>query len=372
MVFCPEHPPTERKFGYPRCSMGHRGQACSILALIALTVAPGCQPEFPEVSWKGRFLHVAQTAAGEVCSGSNPYQDRYVEILAHRLDIEIDEPLRFAYIETAELQDYCFQDDIRGCYYDGNAYSTTPVQTHELAHAVADRAGWMGPRAFSEGFAEAFGGDFDAGTQRLPIREVVEHFEVSPDHYYTAALFVRFLIERHGVQLLGDFMRGTERDDELVSISEDFEAVFSEPLESAFADFDGYPACSAWANHDAIVECSLPDLVWDGDVLKANVPLDCSLETVVGPFVPGPRMWDTRAFSVSEDGDYIATVTTTGTSDAGVRITRCGTCVEHVDEIVPADASGHPVRLRQGRYYVIFVADVSDISELSLSLEPAL
>jgi hypothetical protein len=325
------------------------------LSLASLVLA--CTPAFPEVTWTGEHLHVAQEAVGLVCEGSNPYQDRFVERLAEVLGVEIDEPIRFAYIERSELEEYCFQDDIWGCYYDDKAYSIFPVLTHELAHAVADRAGWDGPRVFREGFAEAFAFNNDSGVERLPIRAVVEDFAVDSDNYYTAGLFVRFLVEAYGVERFGAFMRATRRDADFGAIAASFEAHLGETLDEALDAFDAYPTCSAWENQAAIVECGMEALPWGPDGLEGTVSLDCEDAGSIGPFsVDPPEMWAARSLDVPEDGTYTISVASTSPVASGVRLTHCGDCREAVDEIFVAGAS-RSVELLAGRYFATFVAD---------------
>ena len=107
--------------------------------------------------------------------------------------------------------------------------------THELAHALADRAGWHGTRIFNEGFAEAFGFNNDSGVDRLPIRQVVENFALTPDNFYTAGLFVRFLVEDYGLDRFAEFMRATGSDDDFATVSASFEDAMGVSIEDSFA-----------------------------------------------------------------------------------------------------------------------------------------
>lgn len=296
-----------------------------------------CTPSFPDVTWMGDYLHVAQEATGLVCEGSNPYQDRYVARLAELLDVALDEPIRFAYIEREEIETYCFQEDFWGCYYDDRAYSIFPVLTHELAHAVADRAGWQGTRVFVEGFAEAFGSNNKTDVERVPIRDVVERFTFNLDNYYTAGLFVRFLVEDYGLENFAAFMRTTERDADFAAVSISFEAALGVPIESAFDAFDAYPTCSAWANQVASVECGQEPSPWGPDGLDITVALDCEEDTTVGP--NNDEMSSSRSLEITEDGTYELAVSSTSDKTSGIRLSHCGDCREAFDEIVLADTT---------------------------------
>jgi len=334
----------------------------------ALALALACTPEFPEVTWEGEHLHVAQSASGRVCGGSYAYQDLFVERLAELLGVTLDAPIRYAFVDPEEIQAYCFQDGYGGCYYDDKAYSPVPVLTHELAHAVADRAGWDGPRAFKEGFAEVFGFNSDTDVERLPIRGVIEDFVAGRDHYYTAALFVRFLVERYGLDRFGDFMLATDKDDEFSAIEASFKTHFGEPIDAAFAAFDAYPTCSAWANQAAIVECGMEPPSWDSDSTRITVSLDCGDEGTIGPFGEGSGLMSAaRTLEIAEGGVYQMTVTSTSSARNVVRLSHCGSCWEAVDKIIAA-GSTRTVELPPGRYFADFIGDVEEPMEITLYL----
>jgi len=327
--------------------------------------ALACTPAFPDITWSGKFLHVAQEATGLVCEGSNPYQDRYVERLADLLGVELDEPIRFAYIERDELDEYCFDTDLWGCYYDDKAYSIYPVLTHELAHAVSDRAGWQGTRPFVEGFAESFAFSNDVDVERLPIQQVIENFVVDPDNYYTAGLFVRFLVEDYGLDKFAEFMRRTAPDDDFAAVSASFEDAIGEPIESVFDAFDDYPTCSAYANQAAIVECSQEPLTWGPEGLDITVTLDCDADTTIGP--NNDEMSSYRSLDIAEDGTYEIAVSSTSDATSGVRLARCGDCRTPTDEIVLAGRT-RSVSLSAGRYFALFVTDVGQPADVKLLL----
>ena len=313
----------------------------------------------------GDYLHVAHEAVGLVCEGSNPYQDRYVEGVAALLGVEIDEPLRFAYIEREDLATYCFEPDLWGCYYDGKAYSMLPVMTHELAHAVADRAGWRGTSIFNEGFAEAFGFNNDNDVERLPIREVVEHFRFDVDNYYTAGLFVRFLVADYGLENFARFMRTTEREDDFATVAAAFEESLGVSIETAFEAFDDYPTCSAWANQAAIVECGQGPAQWGPGQLNITVALDCDEDTTIGP--NNDEMSASRSLEITEAGTYKISVSSSSDETSGIRLSHCGDCRQAFDEIILADTS-RALDLSAGRYFALFVTDMGQPAEVTLQL----
>ena len=328
-----------------------------------------CTPDFPEPIWKGEFLEYASTVEGEVCAGSWTVQDRYVETLAKLLGTTIDAPLNYAYISESERQQYCFDSDLLGCYYENKAYSKYAVHFHELAHGVADLSGMRGPVAFQEGFAEVFGNGQYSDDELRPAEEVLRDFDHASGSYYTAGLFVRFLIERHDLGLLVAFMRQTDEKTPWDKIEKTFQEVFHESLDDALLEFDAYPTCTMWNNRVALVECDLPPLPWDGGTWQASTDLECTDDDVMGPVPDGDNMlqWTTRGVIIDKDGDYLAVVEAGPAGESGVRITRCASCWDSVDALVRAGDS-RTVYLTAGQYYVTFVRDTRETERLAFSL----
>ena len=183
------------------------------------------------------------------------------------------------------------------------------------------------------------------------------------------ALFVRFLIERHGLASLGAFMSATDKRDDLDDFAPIFAQHFGEPLDAAILAFDDYPTCTSWANPIALVECDQPEVPWDGLSWTAAVDLSCASDEVIGPLDDNhaPLMATTRTLVVVEDLDALAVVDFQGTGLAGARITRCGSCWDALDLQLPAGSATN-IALPAGRYQVWFLAEVDVSGTMSLSL----
>lgn len=336
---------------------------------LALAALCACTPDFPEPFWTGPYLAYSTTTRAEICEGSWRVQDKYVQILTRYLDVSVPTPLHFAYIDRSEVGHYCFQDDLDGCEYDGKAYSTRPVLFHELAHAVAQGSGHEGARAFQEGFAEVFGDGLSSSTTRLPADEVLRSFTQEGPHYYTAGLFIRFLIERHGLEPLLSFLRRTHLDDAFARVSSVFEVEFGEPLDAALLAFDDYPSCSMWENRIALVECGLAAVPWAEDRWEASSAVECDSEDVLGPLLEddGTLVWTPRGLEIAEAGDYVVEVRGDFARAAGVRFTRCGSCWDSLDFLVKAGKT-RAVALTPGRYYATFIRSLDEVGTLDVSL----
>ncbi|HRI06370.1 MAG TPA: hypothetical protein PKW35_01070 [Nannocystaceae bacterium] len=347
----------------PRTCPRRKRALAAVLALLA------CSPDLPATRWMGKFLHFATDLDATICEGTFPVQDRFIELLAGEFAAEIESPIPLVFLSPGDVDDACDLADSYGCYTDGRAYTMTPFQLHELTHAVADAADWNGPTSFAEGLAGVYSTDAWASVTRVPVEEGLRSFDFSHDHYYTMALFVRFLIERHGLAPLGAFMAATDKRDDFDSFAPVFAQHFGEPLDAAVLAFDDYPTCSAWENRIALVECAQPELPWDGLSWTAEVELSCTSDDVIGPLDDNdaPLMATTRTLVVEADIDALAVVDFQGGGLAGARITRCGSCWDALDLQIPAGTATN-ISLPAGRYYVWFLAEAETSGTMSLSL----
>lgn len=328
-----------------------------------------CAPDFPDPFWTGAHLAYATTTDVEICEGSWVVQDRYVGLLSDLLGVSLPRPVRFAFIERDERDKFCDDGDLLGCTRDDESYSIYAVQLHELAHAVAIPAGVRGPAAFQEGFAEVFSDGQDSEPNRLPISEVLESFAGDGGSYYTAGLFVRFLIEDYGLEKLLGFMRATDADDGPATQASAFADAYGVTLEQATLDFENYPSCKMWSNRIALFECAAELVPWEDTTWRAASSLACESPDVLGPVPDGDKMlvWETRALDVEADGKYLATAGGSVGGAAAGRLTRCGSCWDSLDEQVKV-GEARELELSAGRYYVTLLKEVAEPGVISFTL----
>lgn len=337
---------------------------CNILLLSLTLVAVGCSPGFPKnVVYEGEYLRYASTVDTEICEGTFRIQEDYVRALADALAVDLGGPINYALIDPAEIEHYCDTGGT-GCYYDGKVYSVLPVHYHELAHAVAFAGGYVGPRAFQEGFAEAFSDGLDGQTfTRRDVEELLNSWTTDGSSYYSMALFVRFLIERHSLEQLLDFLKATEFHESYAAFAPMFAESFDESLNSALADFVDYPSCSSWTNRIAVRECDVAPEPWDGEQWGTKVELDCSHDDVLGPYRSKERdvMWTQRGLVVEEAGDYLLIPGGAADEWGKISLTRCdGACWAPLEiSLAPGQEPGFTF-LPAGRYHVLFAKDVTE------------
>lgn len=338
-----------------------------MIGIAAFTV--GCNPELPPVRWSGESLVYRAEGSATVCAGSFSVQDDYVRRLADMLQIELERPINYSLLGLDEVESFCEQETVLGCEFDSDVYSTRPMHFHELAHAVARRGGVHGSEAFREGFAEALSNGFEPKKPRVPIEPVLKDFGYLDADYYTAGLFVRFLIERHSLLEVSAFLKRTSKADSFESVSGVFADVFGEPLAVAMGDFEAYPSCAAWTNRLALVECGLEESPWVGSSWEAEVELDCSDDDVVGPLVDGRSLvGSTRALVVDVAGEFVARTQSGVEGDSTVRLTRCGSCWDAFDVTV-TPGQEKQLMLSEGRYFVTFIKELDKAGSVRFSLD---
>jgi hypothetical protein len=337
------------------------------LTALILGLLAGCKPDIPDPIWKGTHLHYSTTRSEPVCRGSFHRQEQHAVGLAQLLGVELSEIIRYTWVSDPEIPDYCEGRYLRGCAYvdDPYVFSLKSFHYHELAHTVANLAGVHGPSPFSEGFAEAFNDGGQPGTERVPIDDVLRNFEFDDQNYYTAGLFARFLIERHGLEIFADFMRSTETDLGFTQFAPIFEDIFGEPLDAAMTEFESYPSCSEMSNRLAIVDCSLPLEPWQDQTVTLTADVACEQDDVLGP-ASDNLMFTTRGFQVEEAGSYLF-FASAPEGWSGFRVVKCGSCWDSFDTtITPGSMEIHD--LTPGRYYVLFGRGVDEPAELGLAI----
>lgn len=341
--------------------LGSRGRGAALAVAGALSSTLSCAPE-PSTRWLGHYLHFVTDLDVPICEGTFHRQERLVELLAAEFGAVIDTPVWFELTTPDDAHERCESESAFGCYRHRREkiYSSLPYHPHEIVHAVAAAAAWTGPTAFTEGLAEAYSHGARSGTDRLPVAEVLADFQLTRDHYYTMALFVRFLLERHGVAAFGAFMRATEFEDDVDMFAPSFAAVFAEPLEAAIAAFEAYPTCQAWQNHVALMECADEATPWAENSWAVEVDLRCASAEVVGPLNDkgGPVMAANRTLVVDADALALATVSYSGAGRGAVRLTRCGSCWDTHDLTLMAGDELRVLSLPAGRYRATFLADL--------------
>jgi hypothetical protein len=337
----------------------------SFLTLLSIGLLAGCKPDIPDPIWKGKHLYYSTTTTEPVCRGSFHRQEQHAVELARLLDVGLPEVIHYTRTSPPEIPDYCEGMSLTGCAYVESPYvfSVLSFHFHELSHAVANFNGIDGALPFGEGFAEVFNDGGRSSTDRVPLDEVLRDFKLETPYFYTAGLFARFLIERHGLETFVDFLRSTELDASFAQFAPVFEDVFGEPLDTAVSEFEGYPSCSDTSNRIAIVDCNLPPEPWEGKTVTLRANVACDQDDVLGP-TSTEQMITTRGFEIEEAGSYMF-FASAPEGWSGLRVVRCGSCWDSLE--IPIEAGTMAVHdLTPGRYYALFGREVDEPAELGL------
>lgn len=288
--------------------------ACAVGCGSELEAPPeaGGPSEIPPIVWSGEHLDYApQPHAEPQCAGTLPYMDRYLDLGAADLGVELG---RRVYVHGSD-EDPPLCPHGSGClYYDGVVYARHAPHEHELVHAVRSELGRALP-FFEEGAAEMFGGD--DGREREPaVGELREGFAVGwggeplPSGWYTrGGVFSAYLHRQHGPQITRALLEGTTvwtTSDEAVVL---LEALTSMPFDELVDDFESQePETCSHPRHYRypLYPCNAPEAVrqrCDGD---RAVPIEVSLECD-DPSTLGPRegeLFSYVAIDVPADGMY--------------------------------------------------------------------
>jgi hypothetical protein len=334
--------------------------------LVLLLGLVACGPDIPEPIWKGKYLHYRTTTSEPVCRGSFYRQEQHAVALAQVLGVELHEVMHYTKVtDRGELAEYCDGLKGKGCAYVEKPYAfgIRGFNFHEITHLVAYSNGIRGPLPFSEGFAEVFNDGADSDTALTPLDQVLRNFTLDDKDYRTAALFARFLIERHGLERFVHFLRTADSDAGFAKFSPIFEQVFGEPLEAAMVEFESYPECADMSNRIALVDCSLPLEPWEDGAVTLTANVACDEDDVLGP-AQDDVMFTTRGFHVDQAGSYLF-YASKPEGWSGFRVVKCGSCWDRFD-MQPEPGSMEVHDLTPGRYYVLLGRMIEQPAEFGL------
>lgn len=326
----------------------------SVALCLGLSAACGESEVDRQVS--GRWLDVALPEDVEMCAGTLPGYDRFLEEVADRWGFELAGWRGRMEVVSPGDPGPCF--DVYGSCANARRrevwLARTAAGEHELVHLIASTEG-SPPAFFSEGIATYWGSrpysgmlvDAEEAVALLESETPGELVDISAYGYLIAGGFTGRLIEKYGVERYRSFYDVLPRDASFAEIGGVFEEVFGEPLDSQLAASSVEKMCNApiWACEHAIVT-TLP-FVQDG-------PLDCGDLDVQGfdsdvLAVHAPKQ--TRSFVLEEDADVELSL-------LGVEfvMVKCGACDEEVIQGggFRETVDVYPERLSAGTWVVRF------------------
>jgi hypothetical protein len=347
----------------------------------AVACAPEDPPqrEIPPVVWAGEHLEYApQAGAYEPCAGTLPYMDRYVELAAEVVGVELEQPL--VYVQGSdEAESFCEDEGTLGCTFRDSVYARVAPQEHELVHGVRASQGFS-HLFFEEGTAEAFGDD-----AAMPMR-VAAHGDLLealgsasgerglPTRWYPrAGHFVAFLHEEYGPEVTTALLQQTNAYSSAAQAIAVIEETTGVPFDELRQDYELEPSCEQAQYRYPMFACEQPvDLRARCDetvTLAEHIRIACDDPGTIGP--RNGEIWTYLALEVEQDGEYLVTAFDPTTSFSPLAIKECALGCDSVlhEQLLGFDPYGIPVQLHAGRYSVKLVRHEDYPGEVEVSVE---
>lgn len=283
--------------------------------LACFAAAQGCLPEFEKVH--GPHILYEHSAVLDPCAGTATYVDSIVPFLERRLNVTAQGPLRYSWLTEQDVPWGLVEGEggkLAGQAVGQHAWSTAPVQAHEVAHLVM---GMNSATFFVEGIAVAMDLTGQLGARYVPADKVDEFLydprptmtaTLSRDVDYAAAgFFVTFLLVRHGPERFRKFYAALHWPFTMERISDAFLKIYGVELDSEVEEYmQGIPACEEGHFDLQPLQCLGPIIPWDGRDWVFSESMDCEAPGVVGGLGPDNSWPSFRAVTldVSTAGAY--------------------------------------------------------------------
>lgn len=292
----------------------------NLLVLLALA---GCAPErveFGTRAWVGEHLEVWTSEGVTVCGGSFEALDRHAAAtsdyaVARGVETRTS-PYRYYWVQPDELDGGpCAEGPAPGCFSPRNdAIYATRFYPHEVVHAEFA----SGHSSFvDEGFATLLGGSRFVDVPDTPVQTVIDQaagVALPGEDYELAAKFVAAAEALYPEESMGQLLQTRRADDfrAMATAAEDLD------LDDIVSLHDNANTCSFDAVRQAVTECTMPPVAWNGPTWTADGQVDCAASDVMGPN-RDDEVWVVRSFEIEAAGEY--TVRFEG--DATVRLSSC-------------------------------------------------
>jgi hypothetical protein len=173
--------------------------------------------------------------------------------------------------------------------------------------------------------------------------------------YNLAGAFTAFLIEKFGIDAYFRVYRRLQLPDTPGLVSRVLEAELGASLDALAAEFDATRRdCPPMAFQRKLLECSAPEIAWDGVAWAGYRMLDCDQADVVGPF-KDDSIVTYQTITLPEDAYYELTVL--GDAEYGrsripnaITLRRCGGCEDFVEAHATAGEGVVTTKLKAGTY----------------------
>jgi hypothetical protein len=357
-------------------------KSMSRLAWLAAASAVACAPEdwreIPPITWVGEHLEYApQEGADEPCAGTLPYMDRYLELVAEAMGVELDE--RVVFVQGSdEAETLCDNEQAYGCSFAQGVYARASPQEHELVHGVR----WVthGPSHsfFEEGTAEVFGDDMHAPSRAEAHGDLIEGINsgggnrrIPIEWYPRAGHFAAFLHDQYGPDVTTALLQQTNGRSTTARTIEAIVETTGVPWEEVREDYEREPTCSQSQYRYPLAACAQPVALRArcDETVKLVQTLDCDDPGTLGPRDEG--IWTYLLLEVEQDGEYEVTAFHPVHNYSALELKECALGCGSIlhDQLYGFDTLGTPLHLHAGRYALKLLRPNGDSSELEVKVE---
>jgi hypothetical protein len=289
----------------------------------------------------------------ELCAGSMAHMDEFVARLATEFGVappRDEERILFHWVTPEAVDEVC-DGSVLGCAPGETIYSQNAPLDHELVHALAAPFGLPRP-LFAEGLAVVYEdigrrplSDYFVGGPKdvLALVELGQiEFSEASNSYRLAGSFTAFLIDRFGLDDYLQVYSSIDRNASKESIDQVFRDVFGVSLEQSIADFGALPSylgtgCRQPGFGAKLMECSAPELSWNGESLAFEQTLSCEQDGAIGPFddkvqmhhtitIPTRGVYELRMYGDEQAAEEMPDFTLVNQAVTGVSLHHCGGC----------------------------------------------
>ncbi len=356
-------------------------RACELVwTLASIAAVPGCLPEFEQV--QGEHILYEHSAALTPCAGNASYVDTLVPFLGNQLGVTAPKPIRFSWLTEQDVPWDLVENKggptRAGQAIGAHAWSTAPVDAHEVTHLVM---GMDSATFFVEGLAVAIDLAGQLGNRYVPPDRAAEFLydprstmtaTFSRDVDYGAAgFFIAFLLVRHGPERFREFYAALHWPFTMKRIEEAFLRVYGVELDAEVEMYmQGIPSCEDAYFDLEPVECSGPQIPWEGRDWVFSASMDCEAPGVVGGLGPEQPWQSFRTVTLNVPTAGIYGLVTEGDPDMIFRFGPCFGCPWDSQDVGSLPGEIKSLGLAPGQYY-LRIDSWSDVSpDVNVILSP--
>ncbi len=296
----------------------------TILVCLGVGVLGCSSPDndLPPIQLEGELIRYASNA--EICPATVTESEAWVRAVAGALQIDDSEllPITYYQLQAAEIADHCPPGGAACAEISGQGiavYATSPLNKHELVHAIHLSVWDRRPPLLEEGLATVFD---DELPQWLPVQvdpeklaDLVEVESAADDiNVYTVGAYMTYwILFEQGASSVHALWDMVEAEMSASGFSEMFPGAVGLTLEELLSAADGMPACQ-------ITTCLGAPLPWTQGIWSMEGPGGCGDDRVVGMVTDEVEIYlKQELVEISQPGTY-----TLSTEFGAASIVACG------------------------------------------------